>query len=616
VASVTRWRAALIGLAGLAAASPALADPPPAPPPQPPTAVSLPELVQRYIAWRGGDAYLRLQTLHETAQTGRPQGALSLEQWMDRQGRVLVRSDLGSDRRGATTPEGSWSTNASGQVLEEPNGYESARRYAALVFGDALLGRGGAAVKLAGSAHDSNGKTWSVVQVTFGDADSFDALIDPATGGLCCYLITERGVQRFETFDDWRLVDGVRMPFAQAIRGDDPQAARFDQIELNGPLDPAALRRPASVHVVSFKPGATWSGWIPFELYKNEIYLPAKLNGRDTEALLDSGASGSVVDASGAAAFGLTPKGEVSLMGAQAMGHGATVGGVSIDAGELRLDHLTVATADLTQLAQVSGRPLPLVLGDEVFNETVVDIDFAARRLAFRDPAHFVPPPGAVELPLSPGLFRTMPVSLERRAPAAFIVDLGDAGTIDVFPAYAKAQNLMAGRRLSQTIGLGIAGGLTTSPIGALKEVQLAGASLADVPATFSEKRSPGTDDRIAGRMGTEILSRFHLMLDYPHDRLWLAPNADAAQPFARGRLGLAMLPEAGALVVKLVAPGSPGAAAGFQVGDRIAAIDGKPAAAWTMATLETLTEAAPGTSVRIALESGVTRTVALADYY
>jgi hypothetical protein len=609
-------RAALIGLSALATSLPALADPPAAPPPQPATAVSLPDLVQRYVAWRGGDAYLRLQSFRETAQAAGPQGGLSLERWMDRQGRVLVRSDLGGDRRGATTPEGSWSTNASGQVLEEPNGYESSRRYAALVFGDALLGRGGAAVKLAGGAHDSNGKSWSVVQGTFGDADTFDALIDPASGALCCYLITEKGVQRFETFDDWRVVDGVRMPFAQAIRGDDTQAARFDQIELNKPLDPAALRRPPSSHAVAFRAGASWSGWIPFELYKNEIYLPARLNGHDTEALLDSGASGSVVDVTRAAEFGLAPKGAISLMGAQAMGRGAIVGGVSIDAGDLRLDGLTVGAVDLTQLAQVSGRPLPLVLGDEVFNETIVDIDFAGRRLAFRDPAHFTAPPGAVELPLSPGLFRAIPVSLEGRAPAAFIFDLGDAGTIDVFPAYAKAQNLLAGRRLSQTIGLGIAGGLTTSPIGALKDVRLAGVGLTNVPATFSEKRSPGTDDTIAGRMGTEILSRFHLMIDYSHDRVFLAPNADATQPFARGRLGLAMLPENGALVVKLVAPGSPGAAAGFQAGDRIAAIDGKPAAGWTMSTLETLTEAAPGRAVRITLESGATRTVTLADYY
>lgn len=241
---MTRWRAALIGLASLAACPPAAADPP-APPPQSAPTVSLADIVQRYIAWRGGDAYLRLQTVHQTAEVDRPQGRLTIEQWTDRQGRNLVRSDLGGFRTtGATTPEGAWSTNASGQVLEQPNGYEFSRRYAALAFGDALLGRGGATVKLAGSAHDSKGDQFSVVQATFGDADSFDALIDPASGALCCYLITTKGVAQFQTFDDWRMVDGVRMPFAQATRADDTEATRFNLIELNKPLDLAAFRRP------------------------------------------------------------------------------------------------------------------------------------------------------------------------------------------------------------------------------------------------------------------------------------------------------------------------------------------------------------------------------------
>ncbi len=614
---MTKWWAALIGLASLAACLPAAADPPAQPAPQPAPAVSLADIVQRYIAWRGGDAYLRLQTLHQAASVDRPQGRLTIEQWADRDGRVLVKSDLGGFRStSATTPDGSWSTNASGQVLEQPNGYELSRRYAALAFGDALLGRWGATVKLAGSAHDSKGDQFSVVQATFGDADTFDALIDPASGALCCYLITTKGVTQFQTFDDWRMVDGVRMPFAQATRADNTEATRFNLIELNKPLNLTDFRRPPPVRVASFKAGAAWSGWIDVQLYQNEIYLPAKVNGHDTQAMLDSGSSNSVLDAGFAAALGLKSTGSVPLIGVQVMGHSAFVGGVTIDAGDARLAGLTVAALDLTQLSHISGRPLPVILGDEVFNETIVDIDTARHRVAFRDPAGFTPPPGAVALPLPAGLFRAIPVSIEGRAPAQFIVDLGDASTIDVFPAYAKAQGLMAGRKLSMSMGLGITGGLTTTPIGSLKEVRLAGVSLANVPVTFSEKRPPGTDSSIAGRVGTEILSRFRLQVDYPDDRLYLEPYPQTTRPFERGRLGLAMLPENGALVVKLVAPGSPGAAAGFQVGDRISAVNGKPAASWTMATLQALFESPPGTTVRLSLEGGATRSVTLADYY
>ena len=41
---------------------------------------------------------------------------------------------------------------------------------------------------------DEGDHTWSVVRVTFGDADTYEALIDPSMGLLCCYRIIQKGV--------------------------------------------------------------------------------------------------------------------------------------------------------------------------------------------------------------------------------------------------------------------------------------------------------------------------------------------------------------------------------------------------------------------------------------
>ena len=137
-------------------------------------------------------------------------------------GACAVETDGAGGRRiEAAAPDGAWRAGADGKPADDPGGYEAARRYAALVFGDALTGRDGAEVALAGSA-EAEDHTWTVVRVTFGDADTYDVLLEPVVGALCCYRITEKGVTREVLFTDWRLVDGVRVP----VRPADPARRR------------------------------------------------------------------------------------------------------------------------------------------------------------------------------------------------------------------------------------------------------------------------------------------------------------------------------------------------------------------------------------------------------
>jgi hypothetical protein len=110
-------------------------------------------------------------------------------------------------------------------------------------FGDAFRGRGGASVSWGGRVElDDHG--WSAIRIGFGDADVYDALIDPATAALGGYVITEGGAKRTLMFGGWRLVDGVRMPFAQLERAEATTEVRVTALELNRPLDPTLFEKP------------------------------------------------------------------------------------------------------------------------------------------------------------------------------------------------------------------------------------------------------------------------------------------------------------------------------------------------------------------------------------
>ena len=139
-------------------------------------------------------------------------------------------------------PAGSWRTGPAG-APDDPKAAERARRYAMLEFGDALTGRGGAEVALTGKT-TLDDHVWAVVRVTFGDPDVYEALLDPESGALGGYRITEAGVVRTQLFGAWRLVDGVRMPFMELTRTDREVGAEVTALELNRPLDSALFQRP------------------------------------------------------------------------------------------------------------------------------------------------------------------------------------------------------------------------------------------------------------------------------------------------------------------------------------------------------------------------------------
>ena len=265
--------------------------------------------------------------------------------------------------------------------------------------------------------------------------------------------------------------------------------------------------------------------WIQFEPYLgDQVYLPVRVDGHPVMALLDSGASKSVIDKAYAASIGLESHGAFANNGANGQETSGHIDGTRIEVGDLTL-RLTLATLDL---GATLGPSRPLILGEEVFNRAVVDIDFAHHRVAFRDPAHFAVPHGAVEVPLiRDGDLRLVPVSIEGGPPALFEFDLGAAGTIVLSPAYARSAHLLDGRPTSQGTIFGVGGdGIETRAV--LRKVTFAAIGFSGVDAHFPQTWPSGTfSDRVKGVLGAMILSRFHLIVDYPHDRLYAFPNPD-----------------------------------------------------------------------------------------
>jgi hypothetical protein len=81
-------------------------------------------------------------------------------------------------------------------------------------------------------------------------------------------------------------------------------------------------------------------------------------------------------------------------------------------------------------------------------------------------------------------------------------------------------------------------------------------------------------DDDSNGLIGSEALSRFNLIFDYPGERIFITPNQHYAVPITADRSGLLVRFHRFGAVVKSIAPGSSGTHIGLEVGDTISHID------------------------------------------
>jgi hypothetical protein len=154
--------------------------------------------------------------------------------------------------------------------------------------------------------------------------------------------------------------------------------------------------------------------------------------------------------------------------------------------------------------------------------------------------------------------------------------------------------------------------------VATLRSVTIAGFELRNVPAAFQATDVGGAFDtkRQEGNLGAGILSRFRVLFDYSRMCLWLEPGPALDAPFPKDKIGLGLEWADGALTVEFVAPGSPAAEAGWKVGERLAALDGRKAGADFRKTSAMWLEEKAGTRIRLTLADGTERTLTLKEYY
>lgn len=573
--------------------------------------------VADYLAWRGeGLAAIHALTLDGDVDAS---GLHGTDKQSATPARLRDEFDF-SVLKGVTviSEAGAWETTMSGQVrtLSLDAKITAARRLDLLFATPLRAGRG---KTLPDETKDD--VSYRVVHVDYGDGDAHDYFI-ASDGALPFVRITQDTDVSWMALSDWRTVDGVKFAFKESLTYEEAMrnaTIAWRSIAARASTDDAAFARPAAGRqVVSFPSGDAPA--IPIKLFRDSyIVLPITVNGVATNALLDSGAEATALDATFAETAGIAATGALPASGAGGYQTAGIASGVTIETAGATLRDITPAIIDLSALSAAFGMPINAIVGQELFNEAVVEVDYAGLAVRFHDAATFAPREGTtVALVPHHGGLRQIEASVEGHPPGLFDFDTGNGGYTAISGYAADDWKLLDGRPASDVLTGGVGGQSVTTVVTA-SELAFAGVTLTNVPVTIGGA-SGGSHDtkRLAGNLGAAVFKRFRLWIDFAHDRLTLLPNPERiALPFDRDRCGLGFGFTKEGLAISHVAKASPAEAAGVTVGTIVRGINGSAVdrVSWPE-RLRGACRAPAGGNAVLSFDNGKTVTLPLRDYF
>lgn len=279
----------------------------------------------------------------------------------------------------------------------------------------------------------------------------------------------------------------------------------------------------------AFGDGAT--PWLGYRANAVTPTVDVIVGGVPTVALIDSGAQYSVLDrafherlaAEGRERLNFPlPVLAYGVGGRPQVGRG-TVVDVAMEG--LDLPNLRAAILDLGPIAdRERGLGAQLILGQDVLETMVLDIETGARRSRLSAPGAIALRPDARALPArrSGGALR-LDVTLEGRSVEA-LVDTGASSLLALSRKSAEAAGLYDGRDLSRGSSL-VLGGQVSAQVARARTVGVGGRTFADAPvAIFADVSAPGFPGALLGMAAFEGQA---VRVDLAQAGLWTAETPE-----------------------------------------------------------------------------------------
>jgi predicted aspartyl protease len=281
---------------------------------------------------------------------------------------------------------------------------------------------------------------------------------------------------------------------------------------------------------------------IPFELEQNRPFLSVRVNdSKPRRFLFDTGTAVSLIGRKTMAELGLLPTTNVA---ADAMPF-EEVHGVKLAFSAASYLPKAVYLDAMESEQKLTDVFFEGVIGCDLLEEFVVEIDYRAKKMRLRNPASYKYSGSGDNLLIlfdcgRPYVDATMVVRDGRQVKGQFLIDTGATGSLYLGREFADKYGL------EQAAGSTVSGksvrfdGIADNQIGRFTSLQL-GHYLIEKPEVTFEKDHRFSGD-VAGLIGGGILRRFKVILHYGRQQLTLEPNGARPRPVVTPSSGSQLL--------------------------------------------------------------------------
>lgn len=357
-----------------------------------------------------------------------------------------------------------------------------------------------------------------------------------------------------------------------------------------------------------------------FEFVNNLIIIPLVINNSDSLFfILDTGLNIAVLtELSMGDSLALNYTKQVKLGG---LGQGKSIDALHSYGNTFRISgvqgnfqHIYIILQNVFNLSSMLGTRVHGLIGYNLFKDFIVEINYEKKNITLHRPETYKMRyrRHSITLPIildntKPYIYTTIVQENGARIRVKLLLDTGASHAlwldINSDPELKKPEFVK-----SSYLGTGLNGEIN-GEIGRINSLEINDFIFKEPIAVYPDSSSAaaafGMDGR-NGSLGSEILRRFNLVIDYPHNQITLTPNKFLKDPFKVNRTGIeiiAPIPGFSYFTISSLRKDSPGKMAGLKPGDILVSVNNKSINFLSLEDVYSIFEGKPGKKIKMVVK-------------
>lgn len=356
---------------------------------------------------------------------------------------------------------------------------------------------------------------------------------------------------------------------------------------------------------------------LPFRFINNLSIIPLFINNSDTLFfVLDTGLNTAILtELSLSDSLSLEYSRRVRLSG---LGEGEPIQALHSTGNRFTINGIVghnqdmyVLLQNIFNLSSLLGTRVHGIVGYDLFNHFIIEMDYSRRLITLHNPIFYEPkyPKNSITLPLEmqdTKPFITAEIEQEdgSRITVKLLVDLGASHALWLDPHTDKRIRLPE-KTVETYLGTGLSGQIH-GVLGKINKLILGPYVLNEPIVAYPDSLSTALATRLGernGSIGSEVLRRFNVVIDYPNKKLTLSPNHSFHDRFRQNMSGIEIestIPGLPYYQITYIRKNSPADRAGLRRGDEIISINDQSALSMTINNIYHIFESKPGRKIKM----------------